>query len=518
MSDLSPQRIAVIDLGSNTARLVVMQAIPGYSYRLVDQIREVVRLRQGMTARGLSEQAERRAFSTLRLFTRFCESNDVDVILPVATSAVRDAANGPEFVARVMEEIGIRLRVLSGEQEAFYGVIGVLNEVPTARGYVLDIGGGSAQISEVREGKFRRGDALPLGALALTERFIRRDPATPSECQAVEAEIERQLDTFEWLKARENATLIGLGGTIRNLARIEAARQRYPLTTLHGFRLPRASVEESIAQFRSLPLRERRKIPGLDGDRGDIILPGAMVLLALMRRLEVEAITISESGLREGVFLEKFWQHLPYPVIPDVRRFSVLNMARTYNYHKSHANHVRFLSLRIFEQLAPLHGYGPAEREWLDAAALLHDLGLAVGYESHHKHSQTLIEHNGLAGFSPREIAIISLLTRYHRKGTPRTRGYEMLLKEGDKARITRLAAILRLAEYLERSRTATVDDVTITWNEDTLRLTLIADEYPAVEMWQTERHALELMEKAFEKQVILDSLMPPTMAWGGEV
>ena len=380
-----------------------------------------------------------------------------------------------------------------------------------SRGFVVDIGGGSIQVSEVREGRFYRGQTLTLGALALSERFVRSDPVEPSEVKAVQAEIERQLDTVDWFRKKNDEPLVGLGGTIRNLTRIEAERQGYPLNTLHGFTLRRASVEESIGMFRELPLAERQRIPGLRSDRADIILPGAVVLLAIMDRLGCDEATISVNGLREGVFFEQFWQHLPYPVIPDVRRFSVLNLARNYQYEKHHANHVRFLAGRLFEQLAPLHGYGLPERELLDAAALLHDLGRIISYESHHRHSQTLIEHNGLPGFSPREIALVALLTRYHRKGDPDASNCKLLLKDGDQALITRLAAILRVAECLERGRNAAVDDVIVTWDDDTLRLTLITDEYPAVELWQTERNAAPLVEAAFKRRVLLDSIAAPS-------
>lgn len=503
-------RIAVIDLGSNTARLIVMQAIPGYSYRLTDEIREVVRLRQGMTENGLSEEAMSRAFSTLRLFQRFCNSTEVDLILAVATSAVREAANGRAFVERVRGEMGLNLRILSGESEASYGTLGVLNDVPMTQGVTLDIGGGSAQISEVRDGRFHRGLALTLGALALSERFIHSDPLKKSELEAVQAEIGRQLDTIAWLKKRKGSPLVGMGGTIRNLARIEAARQNYPLNTFHRFSLGRASVQDSITLFQELPVEKRRKIVGLTSDRADIILAGALVLAAVLDRLEADQLTISVNGLREGVFFEQFWGHLPYPVIPDVRRFSVLNMARNYQYQKGHANHVRFLAGRLFDQLTPLHNYGPAERELLDAAALLHDVGNVIGYQDHDKHAQTLIEYNGLPGFTPRETALVALLTRYHRKGEPDVGDYKLLLDEEDRLRLTRLAAVLRLAEFLERGRNAAVDDVIVTWTDDTLRLTLIADEYPAVELWETERNALSLVETAFNRRARLDSVVAP--------
>ena len=227
--------IAILDLGSNTARLIVMRAILGYAYRLEDEIREVVRLREGMTAQGLSDEAMERALFTLKLFKRFSENVEVDQVIATATSAVRDAANGPAFIERVRREVGWDLRILSGDQEAYYGCIGVLNEVPLSNEYVLDIGGGSIQISSVSESRYDGGASLPLGSLTLTEQFVKSDPIANSEMKDLRSEIRRQLDTLPWVEPRENWSLVGLGGTIRNLAKIESKRQRYPLNTLHGF-------------------------------------------------------------------------------------------------------------------------------------------------------------------------------------------------------------------------------------------------------------------------------------------
>lgn len=511
-------RIGVIDLGSNTARLVILNAVSGYAYRLEDEIREVVRLREGMTAAGLSDVAVARALFTLRLFKRFCNSYPVDLIIPTATSAVRDAANGRSFLKKVSQEIGLELQVLDGEREAYYGTLGVLNEVQLDNGYVIDIGGGSAQISKVRGNRYQEGASVPLGALALTEQFVSTDPIDPADLTAVQHYIDTQLGTIPWL-AKERPTahrhLVGLGGTIRNLAAIEAARQKYPLNTLHGFVLCRNAVQRTVEQLQQMSVAERKQITGLNRDRADIILQGALVLTAVMDRLQVDRVTISKNGLREGLFFEHFWQHLAYPVVANVRRFSVLNMARVYNYQKNHAKHVRFLATRLFNQLAPLHGYAMAERELLDAAALLHDLGTIISYDDHHKHSQTLIVNSGLAGFSPREVALVALLTRYHRKGNPTLDPFETLLDEADQTILTHLAAILRLAEFLERGRNALVDDVTAVWDDNTLRITLMADEYPAVELWEAERNAASLMETAFERQLILESSAVPDIQFG---
>jgi exopolyphosphatase/guanosine-5'-triphosphate,3'-diphosphate pyrophosphatase len=504
------QRIAVIDLGSNTNRLVVMETQPGFSYQLVDEVREVVRLRHGMTSRGLSEDAIARGLSTLRLYLDFCQQTHVSKILATATSAVREAANGRAFLERIREELGISIKLLDGEEEAYYDSLGALNEIELQEGVVLDIGGGSIQLSDIHRRSFQKGSSLSLGALALTERFIENDPISKHEYLRIKGEIERQLDSVIWLPGKTGQTLVGLGGTIRNLALIEAERQNYPLYTQHGFVLDRNSVKKSIAFFREHPLQKRQLLPGLSSDRADIILPGAMVLLEVMRRLEVDQMQLSVNGLREGVFFELFWDHLEPPIIPSVRRFSTLNLARNYDFEEDHANHVRFLAGRLFDQLAPLHSYGPQERELLSAAALLHDLGRVIGYSSHHKHTQTLLEYNGLPGYTPRETALIALMCRYHRKGQPDISDYRLLLGKQDRRLLLRLSAILRLAECLERGRNANITDIITTWDEDQLRITLIANQYPVVELWQAGRNASPLMEEAYHKQITFDSFSPP--------
>ncbi len=500
----APRRTAIIDLGSNSARVIVMNSIAGWSYHLEDEIREIVRLREGMTRDGLALEAMTRGLITLRLFKQFCDSLKVDHIIATATSAVREAANGAQFLEQVEHETGLQLRILDGDEEARYGVLGALGAVNLENGVVVDIGGGSAQVSQVRGRRFVRGQALTLGALALTERFVKSDPMDKDELKAVKTEINRQLDGVAWLEG-DSEQIVGLGGTIRNLAKIGAARQKFPLQNIGGFRLSADSLDETIEQLTELPLAERRKISGLSRDRADIILPGALVIRAVLERLDQDELTISGAGLREGLFFEEFWRDLPYPVAPDLRGFSVLNLARFFDYQAAHASHVKFLSGRLFDQLQPLHGYGALEREWLLAAATLHDIGTAIRYNDHHKHSQMLIANSGLPGFAPREVALIALLTRYHRKGTPSGGEFESLLEKGDEDRLRHLAAILRISEYLERGRSSVVRDVQASWDKKQLTLTLIA-ENAEVEMWVTARSGVDLMESAFGREVFLES------------
>jgi exopolyphosphatase/guanosine-5'-triphosphate,3'-diphosphate pyrophosphatase len=243
---------------------------------------------------------------------------------------------------------------------------------------------------------------------------------------------------------------------------------------------------------------------GLKSDRADIILAGALVLQGVMERFQFPALIVSPNGLREGLFFEQFWAEQAYPIPTSVRHFTILNMARFYGYHEQHAHHVQRLATRLFDELAPLHGYDAAARELLANAALLHDLGTIISYNDHHKHSETLIISSGLPGFTPRETALIALLARYHRKGTPSTGIYDSLMQNGDERLLTWLSALLRLAEYLERGRNGNVYDVSVVMIPTQVVISLKAHDHPFVELWESEKNALDLMKRVCERDVHL--------------
>lgn len=268
------RRVAVIDLGSNSARLIIMRTLPDRFYYLEDEIREVVRLRSGMTEAGLSKEAMARGVATLRMFNRFCESLAVDELIATTTSAVREAANRDEFLAKVASKVGLRLRVLSGEEEAYYGAIGAQNALPLNEGVVLDIGG-SAQLSLIKAGRWQTGQALTLGALALSERFVESDPPTRSEVRRIRKEVRRQLHEIPWLN-EASPTVIGLGGTLRNLARVTIRHRKLPLGTVNGYLLRDDEIKYLVKRFRKLPLNRRQRLAGLSSDRADIIMAGAI--------------------------------------------------------------------------------------------------------------------------------------------------------------------------------------------------------------------------------------------------
>lgn len=294
-----------------------------------------------------------RAVATMRLFHVLSHSEQVQTIVPVATSAVREATNQAEFIARIAAEAGLSMRVLTAREEAYYGYLGVVNSIDLRDGFTIDIGGGSTQVSQVRGRGFLRWYSQPIGALRAAERFVRSDPISNKDFRALESGIIEYFASLDWLSAEQGPTLVGIGGTIRTLAEIDQKVHNYPLDRVHGYVLLRERLEALIEQLRGMDQRQREEIPGLRRDRADLILPGAVILAHLMRRGGFEALTVGGQGLREGIFYEHFLVGEQPPLFADMRGFSVQNLARIYNYEALHAAKVRDLAFSMFDQLRP---------------------------------------------------------------------------------------------------------------------------------------------------------------------
>jgi exopolyphosphatase/guanosine-5'-triphosphate,3'-diphosphate pyrophosphatase len=499
-------KVAIIDLGSNTSRLIIMAYTPGVAFQLIDQLRERVRLSEGMGAENiLRPEPMERTLRLLKVFRLLCDANDIDTIIATATSATRDARNQAEFLERVEKEAGLQLRVLSGDEEAYYGYLGAVNSLPIQNGLVIDIGGGSMEIGRVHDRQLAQTASLPLGAVRLTETFIKNDPPKRTDIRLINRYLDAMLGSISWISAESKDTLVGLGGTIRTLAKIDQARRHYPLERLHGYQLSLAAIEHSLHDLQQMTLSRREKVPGLSSDRADVIIAGTLALIKLMQQAGYNELVVCSQGLREGLFYEQFLKDSDSPLVPDVRAFGLANLAYLYNVNWSHARHVETLAVSLFDQLHTLHHYGPFERSVLSSAALLHDIGVAIDFYNHDEHSAYLILNADLPGFTHREIALMSLLTRYHRSGTPNIQDFRGLLTKADEVRARKLSALLRLAEYLERSRTQVVQSITCRLRSQAVYLTCHVRGDASTEVWAADQNA-GLFKQTFKRDLIIRS------------
>jgi exopolyphosphatase / guanosine-5'-triphosphate,3'-diphosphate pyrophosphatase len=495
-------KIGIIDLGSNTTRLIVMAYEPGRWFKLIDEVSEVARLAEGVTEQHmLQPRPIQRAVEALRMFYTFCQNSGVEQIIAVGTSAIREARNSDAFFDALRAATDLKLRIITAEQEAYYGYLGAVNGLLLHNGLVFDTGGGSTQVMEVRNRRLVSSFSRQAGVVRLTERYITTDPISKRELRNLRNGTRELFATAPWPRVDPEARLAGMGGTVRTLARMDQKRRMYPLDKVHGYVLSRTAVSELVELLASKSRREREELPGLKSDRADVTLAGAVIIEQVLEQSGFGSLVVSGQGLREGVFFEEFLRDQPDHLLDNPREFSVRSLARVSNYEVTHSEKVRELSLALFDQLVPLHGYGAWERELLDYAAILHDIGVVVGYYDHHKHSAYLVLNSTLLGFSHREVAIISYLVRNHRKGLADTTELAATLALDDPSRIARLSALLRIAEYLERSKSQVVRSLRVTINANEVVIAVEADGDAAVEIWEAERRS-GLFEKAYGVKV----------------
>jgi len=470
--------MAVIDMGSNSFRLVVFGYEPGRQWKLIDEIREPVRVSAGMGEELLLRREPiERALGTAAVFASFCRASGVTDISAVATSAIRDARNGEELLAEIRERTELDPRVITGEDEARYAYLAIVNSTTLEDGCGIEIGGGSAQLMRIGDRRLEHADSFPLGAVRVSERFLPGEKASGKNIKA-----------------------------LRNLAAAAQKEAEHPETDVGGFTLSRDALDDLIGELASRPSSKRGSVPGIKPDRGDVILGAAVVLDELMEAGGFEGVEITEAGLREGIFFERLLAPADPPLFDDVRRDSVCNLARQFGFEPEHVRHVAKLSLEIYDGLAAggALDWDRVERELLWAACNLHDIGVAIDYDDHHKHSHYLIWNAGLPGFTPRELILVALIARYHRKGAPDVSELGPLEQKGDEHRLALLSGVIRLAEQLERSRDGAIAAVSIAAANGAVRLEAEAQEDASVALWSARRNA-GLLSEALGRPVEID-------------
>jgi exopolyphosphatase/guanosine-5'-triphosphate,3'-diphosphate pyrophosphatase len=505
MEEQTVLRSVVIDMGSNSFRLVTYDYVPDQWWRRSDEIYDGVRIGAGLAAKGrLSSDRMERALAVMDVYAHFCTASGIPAgqVTPVATSAIRDAANGAEFVERVKALTGLPVRILNPDEEAYYAYLAAVNSTRLSDGAVLDLGGGSLQLVHVGERHALATASWPLGTVRMTERFFADKRPPGSQCEALRAHALAELAGAPWLE-QLGGSMVGIGGTVRNLAAAAAGRGAFGV---QGYSLTREVLGGLVEDLARRSAGERAQISGIKPERAGVILAGAVVIAAAMDVAGVDEIQVTEAGLREGVFFAAYLAGADPPLFADVRRASVLNLAAQYQgdrAHVAHAEHVARLAGQLWDALEEISaaptpaGLDAGELLW--AAGMLHDIGMAINYDDHHKHSRYLVLAAGLPGFSQREQALIAQAVRYHRKGTPELGELAPLCLPGDDEFLRRIAAVLALAEHLDRSRDGTIEIAGVRDIDGSFELALkvggLGDEMLA--RWGAERQA-DLFARAF--------------------
>ena len=496
-------RIAAIDVGTNSLHMIVVQVRPDRSFEVIDREKEMVRLGSGgLGGRALTESSMMAALQVLSKFRRLAESHDVDEIVAAATSAVREADNGREFLNTVRQRTGIRVRVISGTEEArlihraaVYGV-----DVSEGAAVVIDIGGGSVELTRGTPSKVEVSHSVKTGVIRLTEQFVRSDPLSTRDERRLTKFIATEIaDVVEQIVSLGFDRVIGTSGTIQSLGHLAASEQgTVGPDDLRHRRISAKQIRRVRRELSSMTLAERLRIPGLDPRRADLAVAGAVLLDTLLKKLGAKELTLCDLALREGLALDYIRKNqariAKIEKYPDVRRRSVIELAERCNYTRDHAEQVARMALTMFDQTQSSHGLGAREREWLEYAAVLHDIGVHISYGRHHKHSYYLVKNGDLRGFEPQEVEVMALATRYHRRGVAKRShaGYGELSRELRRT-VKTLAAFLRVAEGLDRSHQRSVASLeVIPGGQDyLLRIKPVGD--TELELWAAQRSVAPL-------------------------
>lgn len=509
------RRLAAIDLGTNSFHLVIADVKSNGKFTVLGKDKEGVRLGEGMTdMKHLSDEACDRALGTLRRFSLLAQSYEAPV-RAIATSAVREALNRDVFLQRVRQELGLEIEVVSGFEEARLIYLGVLQALPVynTSTMLVDIGGGSTEFLLGERGAVQYANSLKLGAVRLTRRYFTGRSIQAANIEQCRAHLIGALDPIvRAMKGRAVGVHVGSSGTILNVAGMILASRgedyNYDEGNVTITRDDLGSIVEMVLAHKTV--ERRRQLPGIDPGRADIITAGVLILEQVFSQLNIREMVTSRYALREGILLDTVQkqdgEERSVDHLTDIRKASIYHLGESCRYEAHHAATVRRNCLSIFDQLRDVHGLGNAEREYLEAAAVLHDIGYLISHSQHHKHGYYLIRHSELLGFTDREIEIIANIARYHRKSHPKEKhdGFPRLSGD-DQQRVRRLAAILRIADGLDRRHRDIFASITceVKPRSVTLHLGLKQDSDTSIELWGAERRK-ELFEEEFGKTLRL--------------
>lgn len=485
--------LAAIDVGSNSIRLLIARWDPQLGLQMIDESRAQPRLATGVARHGtIDKRAMNEALAALGMMAAMIERHGASQIVAVATSAVREASNGAEFVTRVRDETGIALEIIDADREARLSWRSVTEhfQLDDERTVVADIGGGSLELVAAVDGLVQQTITLPLGAVRLTELHLLNERKTAREVDAMRraarSALKKALPWRDWRRS----LLIGSGGSFTSLARMVTARRRSN-APVHGMVVTAGETETLLRLLASRSSPERARTPGLSPERADIILAGLAVMAELMERLEVGELTVSEFGLREGLLLELVDQSRDDADPASDRLRPLREFVARCRGDLDHVEQVRTLAVSLFDQLGDELGCKAEERWFLEAAALLHDVGQVVAYKRHHRHSYQLIMHAERLGLAARERSIIAVASRYHRKSGPSLRHEEFAaLNDNDQEVVRRVSALLRVADGLDRGHAAAVGGVRVKLGKHRCKLVITAREPGAdlsLERWGAE-------------------------------
>lgn len=491
--------LGIIDIGSNSMRLVIIQVRKDGSFKIIDELKESVRLGENTNDTNVLGPTKMEiAIDTLRFFRNLCDALHVKEIVCVATEAVRKAANQDLFVEMVEEQVGLTIGVISGIKEAYYDYFGTVNSLDHSNALIMDIGGSSTELIRIKDRKIENSVSLPFGSITLTQMFHLGTKVKDQDKKALHKFLQDHYSKLDWLDG--NGPLIGIGGSFRNIGKVDRILKNYPLDMAHNYPVSSSSLVNIYEMVSELSCEERKEIKGLSKDRADII-PGALgAISVLLGRTGIKDVVISGSGVREGLIYEQILQS-KQPV-KDVLDFSLQNIMNNYELNQAHARHVWEIFRKLYDQLKEEFRIGYNQYKVLKTAALLHDCGINISYYGHHKHSFYTILNSRVNGLTQKELIMAAWVASLHRKEEAKiTAPFRGMLDNEEIRTVQKLGILLRLAESLDRRQNGNIYEIKTEIDKDSVKIKVSARINPSLEI----KDALSVVsnfKKVFKRQL----------------
>lgn len=498
-------RLGIIDIGSNTIRLVVWELYGKGFYRVIEELKENVRIAQDLTGPELSEGKIQEALEALVKFQRFVQNLNVGRTVVVATDPVRRISNQADFLARIQSATGFEVLVLDEYEESYLDYRGVTSSMEIRNSLMVDIGGSSTELVWIKDNELMESTSVQIGTLSLTRQFDLADIVSPENHRAMEHLLAEELGRIPWIRSNEFQTMVLVGGSARAIGRIDRHRKHYPLTLTHNYTLEDLDINQLFNQLMTKTAHGRAKLPGLEMARADVILGAMAIVRSLCQLSGLTELRISGNGLREGILFDHIRSN--YEFLPDKLEASVYSILARHSMEVRHSEHVFKLSARMFLALTDEKQFPLMWYDVLKCAAMLHDTGMSIRYYDHERHSFYLILNSEINGLNHKEILMAALAARYHRKTEDELSlaSFSQLINRMDINIAERIGLLIGLAESFEKNLNGNVADVEVVQTADAIRITALSSEDIGPELVEAAKLAPKFSQ-IFRKKLELAS------------
>lgn len=498
------KKLAIIDIGSNSMRVLIVKIMNGRNYQFVDELKSIVRLGRNMTADGaISEEKIRLAIIVLSHFKRLCDSNDVTEIVAVATEAVRKASNQREFIDRAKKEIGIDIRVLSGDEEAYFDYLAVVNSIDVKSALLMDIGGSSTEFILVKNRKLKECISIPMGAITLTDKFLSIKGNNQKRIKELEAFLVSNFDKIGWLKEASGMSLIGIGGSHRTIGKIHRNKINYPFNNPHNYIISSRDVIDIYNFLKNMGISQYKKVRGISRDRADIFVGAICCIATVIKYCNTKKLCISESGLRQGLLYGKLIEGYP-PLVENILDFSLNNIMNNYNLDKDHLKLVWGFAKKLCAVFSDMLSMKDEDYRILKSAVMLSECGISLGFGSQENYSFYIVRNLKIYGLTHREQIMTAFVVSNFEEGKiKKTDYFGKILNCSDIEMIKKLSLVFYISRSLDRAYDGNVVDIDIEIEKEKVILNIVSKKESLLEMGMID-DCKDYFYKVFNKVLVV--------------